>query len=89
MADTEFVTGVSGPLWVPKAKTTGQCDNCRFSVKEKTDLECHRLPPVASFHQMPAVVPTPNGPRQGMELRVVSAFPVMRPEQWCGEHKPK
>ena len=63
------------------------CASCEFGVKEQSDLVCRRHPPQVTFLALPGMVPTPQGPRQGFQIVPHTSFPIMRPDQWCGEYK--
>lgn len=68
---------MSGTLIVPKdiaARLLDQaCATCRFSWRDKTDLNCRRYPPTVFL------VPGRDG------ARVVSAHPVVAQDSWCGQ----
>ena len=52
------------------------CASCRHGENVKRVIICRRFPPSAQ------IVPTKEG------ARVVSPFPEMQPDQWCGEYAP-
>jgi hypothetical protein len=57
-----------------------RCEVCKYAEKENPahpHYSCHRNPPVAS------ILPSNKGPQ------TLSAFPIVRPEQWCGAFEPK
>lgn len=63
------------------------CDTCRWGTEERTgngpveigqrQITCRRLPPT------PIALATPQG------VQVLNAFPVLKPEGWCGEYAAK
>jgi len=55
----------------PKVIRDKRCETCGNSEPNGNNLECHARPPAA------CIIPTPNGPL------TISAFPVVRREQWC------
>ena len=69
------------------AKRFRACASCEFGVKEGNDLVCRRNPPQSTFLAMQAMVPGPMGRMvPGFEIKPFTGFPVMRPDQWCGEY---
>lgn len=65
------------------------CSSCGYGVKEKGDLVCRFNPPHATFIAVPhqQVMPTPQGPRPvtAMKIQNFSGFPLVQPDQWCGQ----
>jgi hypothetical protein len=58
------------------------CLTCRHGLKEPNNqIQCRRFPPIPT----PIVAPTPQGPKL---VTTVTSFPLVRPDQWCGEHTP-
>jgi hypothetical protein len=58
-------------------KAMGECVRCKFSTHEGSDLVCRRNPPMATVvmsNKFGQAVP-----------QVMTAFPVIRPDMWCGE----
>jgi hypothetical protein len=51
------------------------CGNCRFIRQGPTYLRCCRFPPISN-----PTLPTNDGSATG--------FPIVRPDNWCGEFKP-
>jgi len=81
---------MSGGLIVPRdivAKMHAQaCNNCRFMHKlppPDPDLECRRRVPQATVLMVQA-----PPPRMGAMPRPFSSFPLVHPDQWCGEWEP-
>ena len=58
-------------------KATGECVRCKFSTHEGSDLVCRRNPPMATV-----VMANKFGTATP---QVMTAFPVIRPDMWCGE----
>jgi hypothetical protein len=57
------------------------CSQCRFAVKDGPDLSCRRSPP----HGTVLMVPAPP-PRTGQLMpQVLTSFPIVRSDMWCGE----
>ena len=74
------------PLFVPPG-----CARCRFAVKEQNDLTCHRSPPALTYLALPTPAPKllpglPQRPSMGIAIQAFSGFPIVRPDQWCGEY---
>jgi hypothetical protein len=60
------------------------CAKCKLShpIPNDTTLECRRNPPtpnVILIQQLPPRAPVPQ---------ILTCFPQMRPDQWCGEFSP-
>lgn len=57
---------------------TEQCAKCKWATPEQgsTNFECRR------FNPSVIGVPTDRG------IMRISAWPVVQPQQWCGEFKP-
>ncbi len=56
------------------------CASCKFAHEVATDLYCRRNPPSAQT----VIVPQGNG---RMGTQVFSAWPPVKPGQWCGEYR--
>jgi hypothetical protein len=86
MTEVQPVNGSAITQIVTKA-----CSKCQFSAEEKPDLVCRRYPMQVTFLVVPRqiMIPGPHGPRAAVQPCPVphSAFPVMRPDQWCGEFR--
>lgn len=65
---------------------TETCGKCKFSASENPNpgepLICRRNPPATTIMLTP-------GPGGRPMPNPVSAYPLVRPEQWCGEYRPK
>ena len=90
--DTEAApTIVFPPIKLPTVRRNRACAACEFSVKEQNDLTCHRMPPQLTFmglpQQVPAALGRPGG--SGIAIQNFTGFPIVRPDQWCGEFRPK
>jgi len=57
------------------------CGNCRWH----DDEACRRNPPHAT------AIPVPVQSLQGMRMQLqnIAVWPMVRAEDWCGEHSPK
>jgi hypothetical protein len=67
--------------FVKSNKAIGACIECRFSTHEQSDLVCRRNPPVATILLVPGRV-------QGSAVpQIMTAFPVLKPDMWCGEFR--
>jgi len=63
------------------------CAECYYGVKERGDLVCRRNPPQVTMLQTPTMVPTPQGPRQGFEIKSFACYPPVQADGWCGEFR--
>lgn len=65
------------------------CSNCAYSEMEGKDRVCRFDPPKMSFIPIPiqTQMPGPRGPMMvnGIEVKNVSGFPVVKDDQWCGK----
>lgn len=53
--------------------TNEHCSDCKFACKnERGDLECRVRAPMAMVNQV---------------NHVLTKWPIIRPEDWCGEYK--
>lgn len=82
---------LSTTLIVPRdilAKAHAQsCENCRFMHKlppPDPDRECRKAHPQMTVLMIPA-----PPPRMGIMPRPFSSFPLVHPDQWCGEWEAK
>ena len=83
--DVEGLDSLGLQPFVPKRFRA--CASCEFGVKEGNDLVCRRNPPQSTFLAMQTMVPGPMGRLvPGFEIKPFTGFPVMRPDQWCGEY---
>lgn len=63
------------------------CGNCQFSFSQKSPdgkdsgLFCRRYPPSPLVMPAPSTIQNPRG----FGIAVGSYFPIITPEQWCGE----
>lgn len=72
-----ILPGLPQPM---KLIRSNRCENCRWAEAEgaaSKNFTCHRSPPGVGF------VPTNRGPA------AIASFPIVQPDQWCGEHQPK
>ena len=85
------------PLAAPSLETGRACRACRWSCKDGADLTCRRAPPQMTHLAIPVMAPAhsgllgrggPNGVPQ-LAIQVYASWPVVRPDQWCGEFGPK
>lgn len=60
-----------------------RCETCRFFFVDETDQKgyCRRYPAT------PLMVGVEKGPNGELKVHTQSAFPVMLPSGWCGEHQ--
>lgn len=58
--------------------TEQSCKNCRFSRDDWGTLRCHRRAPTV-------IVPVYTNRENDVESNVVSAFPEVSEDTWCGE----
>lgn len=68
------------PVSAVKLIRPNRCENCRWAERQGPTppiYECHKNPPIA------AIIATNKGPQ------TLSAFPLVRPEQWCGAFETK
>ena len=78
---------MSSSLIVPRSVTVPSaraqtCRSCRHVHKDKDgDLVCRAHPPTAFLIGEP--LPPPHVGKVGFRVR--AAFPVVAPDQWCGE----
>jgi hypothetical protein len=73
-----------GPRVAPGILVRGErCEKCKFAqiLPQNTNLECCRFPPQQTF----ILVPSQQGPR----VERLAASPVVTPNQWCGEFRPR
>lgn len=83
------------PVRIVVPKIARACVACTSSATEGRDLVCRRNPPQVTFLIVPGpvtMVPGPGGraqPQQAMQAVPHTAFPVMRPDQWCGMFEQK
>jgi hypothetical protein len=62
-------------------KRKERCVSCRFHVFGYED--CHALPPVVHFTQNT----TADGKGSKATMRIKSAWPQVKPDDWCGLFK--
>lgn len=62
-----------------------QCAKCKFSLPrahEQNKFDCRRNPPTA------AIFPQQNERGQLVGSQIISGWPLVQGEQWCGEFRP-
>lgn len=60
------------------------CETCLFAVTENANHVCRRHPPTATV----LVVPKQDSlGRMAASTQIVSVFPPVQRQQWCGEHQ--
>ena len=72
------IIGTLGHFTASK-KAPGACINCKWSTHEQSDLVCRRNPPSVSILMVPGKFANTLQPQS------MAAFPVVKPEMWCGE----
>lgn len=92
MSEQDAVDTIIIPQFkLPTVKRHRACAACEFGVKEQADLTCHRMPPQSTFlglpQQMPSTLGRPGG--GGIAIQNFTGFPIIRPDQWCGEFRPR
>ena len=74
-------TGLIVPRDVVAKMRAQSCSNCRFFNKlGDGDQECRRRVPQSTVLMIPA-----PPPRMDFMPRPFSSFPLVQPDQWCGE----
>lgn len=78
-------------LITPQQQRVRTCGNCKYAEAMQGMLFCHRYPPQGQhlgYGNPPPAIAVPNH-SPWTRVGEIAFFPMVQPQQWCGEHQAK